>query len=194
MGISIVWARATASALNARTGLAHTLINNTERDVRLFVMTEAFRRNSLATSSARSRPANENLRKMGMLWAMRRSASSVRMTASRARAPGRKRGKPDFVAHWRDILNKKAEPLSGQRRRPDARRALRQSRPLLAHRHARAAPQSPGAARAGRTPSATRTSSSMSSRARSMPGTTVTSRRWARATSSAGRAAPASPM
>ena len=35
--------------LNARTGLAHTLINNTNKDVRLFVMTEAFRRNSKAT-------------------------------------------------------------------------------------------------------------------------------------------------
>ncbi|HVU21453.1 MAG TPA: cupin domain-containing protein, partial [Rhizomicrobium sp.] len=30
----------------ARTGLAHTFINNTTRDVRLLVMTEAFRRNS----------------------------------------------------------------------------------------------------------------------------------------------------
>ena len=92
---------------NARTGLAHTLINNTDRDVRLFVMTEAFRRNSRATHPLD--PAGEdNLRKMNMFWA---NAPKHKLGPNKG-APGdkagRKRVKPDFVAHWRDLLTKKA--------------------------------------------------------------------------------------
>jgi len=91
---------------NARTGLAHTLINNTDQDVRLFVMTEAFRRNSRATHPLD--PAGEdNLRKMNMFWA---DAPKHKLGPNKG-APGdkagRKRGKPDFVAHWRDLLTKK---------------------------------------------------------------------------------------
>lgn len=93
--------------LNARTGMAHSLINNSETDVRIFVMSEAFRRNSLAVHPG-DETGNENLRTMNMFWA---DAPRHRLGPNGGQPgdeSGRKRGRPDFVVHWRNILNRKA--------------------------------------------------------------------------------------
>lgn len=97
---------------NARTGLAHTLINNTDKDVRLFVMTEAFRRNSKATHPL-DPAGEENLRKMNMFWADAPERKLGPHDGRPGSIQGRRRGKPDFVAQWRDILNRKANRYPG---------------------------------------------------------------------------------
>ncbi|HWA02542.1 MAG TPA: cupin domain-containing protein [Rhizomicrobium sp.] len=93
-------------ALNARTGMAHSVINNTGKDVRLFVMSEAFRRNSKATHPLDPN-GEENLRRMNMYWA---DAPKRKLGPNSGRPgdeKGRKRRRPDFVVHWRDILNRR---------------------------------------------------------------------------------------
>jgi uncharacterized cupin superfamily protein len=99
-------------AFNARTGLAHTLINNTDADVRLFVLTEAFRRNSRASHPLDPAGA-ENLREMNMFWADAPKRKLGPNDGKPGSTPGRKRGKPDFVVHWREILKTKANRYSG---------------------------------------------------------------------------------
>jgi uncharacterized cupin superfamily protein len=92
-------------ALHAATGLAHTLINNSKRDVRIFVMTEAFRRNSRAVHPGDD-AANENLKKMGMFWP---DAPKHKLGPNDGRPgtkSGRDSGKPKYVTHWRKILEK----------------------------------------------------------------------------------------
>ena len=109
-------------ALGARTGMAHALINNTDSDVRVFAMSEAFRRNSRVIHPA-DPELREQVEKMGMLW---------RDPPKRKRGPnsgkpgdltGRKRTRPDFANHWRDILDKDegGYPNSGERHGIDAR-------------------------------------------------------------------------
>lgn len=92
-------------ALNARTGMAHALINNTGGDARVFVMSEAFRRNSRVMH-----PADPALRaeveKIGMLW---RNAPERKLGPNRGMpgdVSGRKRGLPPYVRDWRDTLEK----------------------------------------------------------------------------------------
>jgi uncharacterized cupin superfamily protein len=108
--------------LNARTGLAHTLINNTDKDVRLFVMTEAFRRNSRATHPL-DPSGEENLRKMNMFWSDAPKRKLGPNNGEPGSNVGRKRGKPAFVAHWRDILKQKPNcyPDSDEDQTIDAR-------------------------------------------------------------------------
>jgi len=107
---------------NARTGLVHSLINNSDTDARLFVFTEAFRRNSRAVHPLE--PAlKEQLAKSGMLW----EDAPLRMLGPNDGKPGsaagRRRNRPEFVVHWRDILGKKANryPNSDEDQTLDAR-------------------------------------------------------------------------
>ncbi len=93
--------------LNARTGLAHTLINNTSKDVRLFVMTEAFRRNSKATHPL-DPAGEENLRKIDMFWSDAPKRKLGPNDGQPGNTAGSKRGRPEFVAQWRDLLTRKA--------------------------------------------------------------------------------------
>ncbi len=93
-------------SLNARTGMAHSLINNSKRDARIFVMSEAFRRNGKAVHP-KDEVGNDNLKKMNMFWP---DAPARKLGPNSGRPgdqAGRKRARPDFVVHWRDILNKK---------------------------------------------------------------------------------------
>lgn len=108
--------------LNARAGLLHTLINNSGSDVRLFVMTEAFRRNSKAVHPTDT-AANENLQKMGMLWADAPKRKLGPNDGTPGAKVGGKRNKPDHVVHWREILSKKANryPDSDEDQTLDAR-------------------------------------------------------------------------
>jgi uncharacterized cupin superfamily protein len=92
---------------NARTGLVHSLINNSDSDARVFVFTEAFRRNSRAVHPLE--PAlKEQLTKSGMCW----EDAPLRMRGPNNGKPGslagRRRNVPEFVAHWRDLLDPKA--------------------------------------------------------------------------------------
>jgi uncharacterized cupin superfamily protein len=92
--------------LHARTGIAHSLVNNSDKDACVFVMTEAFRRNNKATHPVDS-DGEENLRKLGMYWA---NAPKRKLGPNKGQPgdeSGRKRGKPDYVVHWRDILGQK---------------------------------------------------------------------------------------
>jgi len=109
-------------AFNAGTGLAHSLINNSDEDARIFVFTEAFRRNSRALHPLQPE-LKEQLAKSGMLWD---DAPKRKLGANDGKpgsATGRKRGVPDYVAHWRDLLTKKANryPNSDEDQTLDAR-------------------------------------------------------------------------
>ncbi|HJW41545.1 MAG TPA: cupin domain-containing protein, partial [Rhizomicrobium sp.] len=90
-------------ALNARTGMAHTLINNTDSDARIFVMSEPFRRNSRVVHPV-DPVAQAQIEKMGMLW---RGAPNRKLGSNSGKPgdlSGSKRGRPAYVHHWRDIL------------------------------------------------------------------------------------------
>lgn len=99
-------------AFNARTGLAHALINNTDKDVRLFVLSEAFRRNSRVIHPLDD-AANERLKNTVMLWSDAPGRKLGPNDAKPGSTAGRRRGKPQFVVHWRDILNRKANRYPG---------------------------------------------------------------------------------
>ncbi|HEY0105895.1 MAG TPA: cupin domain-containing protein [Rhizomicrobium sp.] len=91
-------------ALNARTGMAHALINNSDSDVRIFTMSEPFRRNSRVTHPADPK-FRADIEKMGMLW---RDAPKRKLGPNGGRpgdVSGSKRGRPDYAKHWRDILD-----------------------------------------------------------------------------------------
>jgi uncharacterized cupin superfamily protein len=92
-------------SLAAGTGTTHTLLNNTKTDIRIFVMTEAFRRNSRVMHPLE--PAlQEQLAQSGMLWSdapQRKLGPNDGKPGSRA---GTRRGLPDFVVPWRRILGK----------------------------------------------------------------------------------------
>lgn len=100
--------------LNARTGIAHTLLNNTNKDVRIFNFTEPV---SLMGKGVHPvDPAvDENLKKMGMHWhdaPKRKLGPHDGLTDAKRGAPSpkssRKPKRPDFVHNWRDILDKKS--------------------------------------------------------------------------------------
>ncbi|HEY4114333.1 MAG TPA: cupin domain-containing protein [Rhizomicrobium sp.] len=103
------------ATFNAGTGLAHSLINNSDADVRVFVFTEAFRRNSRASHPLEPQ-LKEQLAKSGMLWEEAPKRKLGPNDGNPASNVGRKRGMPDFVAHWRDFLSKKPGqyPKSGE--------------------------------------------------------------------------------
>ncbi|HWD29519.1 MAG TPA: cupin domain-containing protein [Rhizomicrobium sp.] len=111
------------AAFNDRTGIAHTLINNTEEDVHLFVFGEGARMFSqFACPLDADAPTNTFLRKQGRLW----QSAPTRKLGPNSGKPGdlsgRKRGKPDYVANWRDILGKDegGYPNSAERHGIDA--------------------------------------------------------------------------
>ncbi len=100
--------------LAARTGIAHSILNNTNKDVRLFFFGEG-----MHMASRFGHPvdpvAAENLAAMGKLWRdapRRKLGPHDGLTDERRGAPSpkgsAKRKRPDYVTHWRDILNKKA--------------------------------------------------------------------------------------
>jgi len=101
----------------ARTGIAHSILNNTPNEVRLFVMSEAMRYLSKFAHPVDA-AAGENLQKMGKLWtdapSRKLGPHDGQTDAHRnAPSPARKKKRPDFVAHWRDILEKKAAHYPG---------------------------------------------------------------------------------
>jgi uncharacterized cupin superfamily protein len=98
-------------ALLARTGIAHTILNNSDSQVRLFALTEAPRLSSRAVHPIDG-TANDNLKKMGRLWAdaPKRKLGPHDGLTDKQRGKGsraRKSRKPHFVIHWLDILEKK---------------------------------------------------------------------------------------
>lgn len=96
--------------LPSRTGIAHTVLNNSDQEVRLLLMGEA-----MHVISRFAHPvdpaAADNLRAVGKLWsdAPRRKLgphNGLPEAPSKSKPPRRKR--PAFVMHWHDILEKKA--------------------------------------------------------------------------------------
>jgi uncharacterized cupin superfamily protein len=94
-------------AFHAATGDAHTIINNGKTDARIFVISEAFRRNS-RVRHPRDEAADEDLKKIGMFWADAPRHKLGPNTGKPGDLSGRKRGRPEHVVHWRDIIEKKA--------------------------------------------------------------------------------------
>jgi uncharacterized cupin superfamily protein len=95
------------AAFNDRTGIAHTLVNNTNDDVHLFVFGEGARMFSQFTCPL---PADEGtnafLRKQGRLWQTAPKRKLGPNSGKPGDLSGKKRGKPGYVANWRDILEK----------------------------------------------------------------------------------------
>src|SRR3569832_836439 len=92
-------------AFNDNTGIAHTLINNTDRDVRLFVLGEATRmRSQFFMPLEADAKSNEFLKGMGKLWESPPKRNLGPNSAKAGDTSGRKRSRPDYVAHWLDIL------------------------------------------------------------------------------------------
>lgn len=101
--------------LTDRTGIAQAFLNNTAKDVRLLVFSEPM----LRTMRARhplpvDAAADENLKKMGLYWTdapRHKLGPHDGLTDARRGSPSpkgaKKRTLPEFVAHWRDILERK---------------------------------------------------------------------------------------
>lgn len=93
--------------LAARTGIAHSVINNSDSDVRIFVMSEAFPR-AMQVVHPIDRAAAENLKNMGMHW----DDAPRRKLGPNSGRPGDLTGRsarvPAFVSQWRKILEKKS--------------------------------------------------------------------------------------
>ena len=102
-------------ALNAKTGIAHSFLNNSPSDVRLFALSEAPRATSRAFHPV-DPAANENLRIAGRLWSgvpSRKMGPHDGLTDALRGKPAatgtRKKGRPSFVSHWMKILGKDDE-------------------------------------------------------------------------------------
>ena len=100
------------AAFNARTGIGHTFLNNTDKTVRLFAISEGPRQSSRAHHPV-DPSANDNLRVAGRFWpdapARKRGPHDGLTDALRGKpmpAGARRKDKPDFVSHWDDILKR----------------------------------------------------------------------------------------
>ncbi|MGD0144112.1 MAG: cupin domain-containing protein [Rhizomicrobium sp.] len=101
-----------AISLPDRTGAGRAILNNSKREVRFFFLTEGSRYASrMFHPLAVDAKANENLKRMGKLWAdppKRKRGPHDGLTDAKRGRPGpagaRKKGKPPVVAHWKDIL------------------------------------------------------------------------------------------
>jgi len=103
--------------LNAGTGIAHTILNNATRDVRLFVMSEAFRHASQAHHPL-DRDANVNRGKTGKHWQtapLRKLGPHDGLTDAMrgTQAQFRRKKKAALVSHWRDLLEPKPAMYDG---------------------------------------------------------------------------------
>ncbi len=92
-----------------RTGIAHTFLNNTDKDVRLFTMGEASRYSSKIVLPL-DPMQSEALRRTGKLWEdppRRERGPHDGLTDARRGKPSpegsRKSERPDFVVHWNKI-------------------------------------------------------------------------------------------
>lgn len=111
-------------AFNDNTGIAHTLVNNTDKDVRLFVFGEATRMFSqFACPLPDDAATNAHLRKAGKLWLEPPKRKLGPNTGRAGDLSGRKRGLPPYAANWRDILEKDegGYPNSGELHGIDAK-------------------------------------------------------------------------
>lgn len=105
--------------LPSRTGIAHAMLNNSRKEVRLLFCGEGMHMASLFGHPV-DRAAADNLARMGKLWTdapRRRLGSHDGLTDTRRGQPPRKRAsgrrRPDFVMHWGDILRRKPRAYPG---------------------------------------------------------------------------------
>lgn len=99
--------------LNSRTGIVHSIINNSNRDARLLSVTEPIALMGKATHPLNPE-ANEHFKKLGAFWddAPKRKLGPHDGIADAKRGKpspkgSRKNKLPEFVANWRDILDEK---------------------------------------------------------------------------------------
>jgi len=90
--------------LNARTGMAHSLINNGSNDARVFVMSEPFLRNARAAHPVDGW-ASDMMKKMGMHWDEAPKRKLGPNDGKPGNDAGRRRAKPEFVVNWHDIFD-----------------------------------------------------------------------------------------
>src|SRR6202000_1538765 len=95
-------------AFHAGTGDAHSLVNHGETDALIFVISEAFRRNS-RVKHHRDEASDENLKKMNMFWA----DAPTHKPGTKSGKPGdksaRRRVLPKAISNWSDILDKESQ-------------------------------------------------------------------------------------
>ena len=91
----------------AGTGDAHSLLNNGDEDAHVFVISEAFRRNSRARHP-NDEAADEGLKKMNMYWADAPKHKLGPNSGKPGETSGRKHALPKTVVNWRDIVEKVA--------------------------------------------------------------------------------------
>jgi uncharacterized cupin superfamily protein len=99
---------------NTHTGIAHSLLNNSDKDARILIVSEPIKLMSKGVHPV-DPAANENLKKMGMFWAdapKRKLGPHDGLTDAKRGASSpkgsRKTKLPAFVMHWRDILDKES--------------------------------------------------------------------------------------
>ncbi|MGQ0742600.1 MAG: cupin domain-containing protein [Alphaproteobacteria bacterium] len=92
-----------------RTGIAHTFLNNTQSDVRLLVVAEASRYTTRLVHPF-DQAQNQQLKRVGKLWEdvpARELGPHDGLADARRGTPAAEgsvaAGKPDYVAHWKDI-------------------------------------------------------------------------------------------
>jgi uncharacterized cupin superfamily protein len=109
--------------LNDRTGIAQAFLNNTGKDARLFIFSEPMLHKMKARHPLPGEEAaDENLKKMGLYWAdapKHKIGPHDGLTDARRGKPSptgaKKRTLPDFVVHWRDILDRKQVTYPGSK-------------------------------------------------------------------------------
>jgi uncharacterized cupin superfamily protein len=95
-------------SFHAGAGDAHSLINNGKTDAHVFVISEAFRRNS-RVKHHRDDTADEDLKKVGMFWAEAPRHKLGPNSGKPGDGAGRKRALPAHVSNWRDILDAESQ-------------------------------------------------------------------------------------
>ncbi|HEY2069156.1 MAG TPA: cupin domain-containing protein [Rhizomicrobium sp.] len=95
-------------AINDNTGISHVLINNTDREVRLFLFGEGTRMGSQFFHPLPSEAeSNARLKKMGKLWENPPRRKLGPNSGKPGDLSGRKRARPEHVVHWQEIVEKK---------------------------------------------------------------------------------------
>lgn len=101
-------------AMLDKTGISHCLINNTDRDARVFVFGEGSRTGSRFFHPLASEAASTAmLARQGKLWENPPRRKLGPNDGKPGSTAGRKRARPDCVVHWRDILGRKAARYPG---------------------------------------------------------------------------------
>jgi len=90
--------------LASHTGIVHSVMNNSDSEVRFLSVTEPIALMGKAYHPTEPKAA-ESLKKMGAYWDDAPTRKRGPNSGKPGDVSGRKRGKPAFVAHWRTLLD-----------------------------------------------------------------------------------------